>query len=739
MTIQSDPGEIASALPRMISRDQDGRSVLLRILQYVTKLVKATELLSQASEDQRLSLFHYAALSVQLAGDNISVSGAMPLWATEDAEVEVETVESILEAQRLLADLLQAAPMSELIAQILARLLQDSEGSSSSSYYHARAYLAVIDGLSESKRQMFITSSSDRIKVIHKSQNLFADMAVLMSCDGKDAVRPCNELLSQLTEQRFEKEDVKGQENGFRRLLLMNCLLQRSDEKVHDISQQRLIYYVQHAIGEARAASFEPSMEIVRSLTTILPAIKDIYGSFWGEALEFARTIRQYALDDKHVMGYHACFKLCATLTKTYMLDANEDLLDAWTDRKQAIMQGAIRLLEEASFLPDEKHLPRRIFNELLSRLLKGSGQFFDEETEILLPVLASESPILQHTAFDLLHEHIPLSQEQVSLDRALTKNYEAKLPEELLSLILAPPKGSDLPESFQNTMLASLRSYLLSWILVFDHWKNASNILQIDYVKSLAEGTYLTDLLDLTFTILIGPDGKGVDISKFDIASYATDIESPKRGTHRLLSHLYYLCLKYLPTQSKAWWRDTASRQTNIAVDAWTQKYISKHIIASELDTVRKWGPSQINGDQPLTIKVLSSASEITASIPVDEDSMVLAIRLPPSYPLARAEVEGVRRVGVPEKKWISWIRNTQGQLTIASEGGANALIDCLLAWRKNVTATMKGQTECAICYSVVGVDRTLPSKVCKTCKNKFHGSCLFRCKSLFQRNTSG
>ena len=220
------------------------------------------------------------------------------------------------------------------------------------------------------------------------------------------------------------------------------------------------------------------------------------------------------------------------------------------------------------------------------------------------------------------------------------------------------------------------------------------------------------------------------MDASKFDIKSYAVDIEPPEKDVHWLLSYLYFLCLKYLPIQSKSWWRDSTSRQTNIAVEAWTQKFVSKYIIASELDSVREWGPTQTTGDQPLTIKVSSSAREITASIPVDEQSMVLAIRLPPSYPLARAEVEGIHRVGVPEKKWTSWIRNTQGQLTIASEGGANALIDCLLAWRKNVTATLKGQSECAICYSVVGADRTLPSKVCKTCKNKFHGSCLFRCK---------
>ena len=728
MMIQPEHDKVAPAPPMAVSHDLDGRTVLLRVLQYVTKFVKAADIFSQASEDQKLTLLHYVALSVQIAEDNISISGAMPLWVTEDPEVEAEIVESIFEAQRLLARISQAAQTSSVTPYVLARLLENSEGYSSSSYYHARAYLTVLDGLNESERKSSIATSANRIKAIHSSPNIFANMAVLMSCDSKDVVKPCNELLSHLTDQNFESQDKESLRDGFRRLLMMNCILQRSDEIIHDIPQRRLILYVQHVIGEVRVASFGP--EIVRSLAAILPAIKDIYGSFWAESLYLTNRVQQCPLDDMHLVVYHACFKLCAILAKQDILEANDDLLDAWTERKQSVMRDALKVLKRASLLQDDRHTPRRILNELLSRLLEGSSQLLQEETETLFPVLASQSIILQRTAFELLHEQLPLKQEQVSLDKALAKDFQVNLPEELLSLILAPPIGPELSESSQNTTPAPLRSYLLTWILIFDHWKNASNMLQVDYAKSLAEGTYLTDLLDMTFAMLTSPGGKAVDISKMDIENYVIDAEPPERDVQWLLSHLYFLCLKYLPTQSKAWWRDTTSRQTNIAVEAWTQKYVSKHVIASELNTVREWGPSQNDGDQPLTVKVLSSANEISASIPVDEDFMILAIRLPPSYPLARAEVEGVRRVGVPEKKWTSWIRNTQGQLTIASEGGANALIDCLLAWRKNVTATMKGQTECAICYSVVAADRSLPSKVCKTCKNKFHGSCLFRCE---------
>ena len=358
----------------------------------------------------------------------------------------------------------------------------------------------------------------------------------------------------------------------------------------------------------------------------------------------------------------------------------------------------------------------------------------FDKEVSILYPILASESVALQTAVFKIMHQHIPAQQEQISFDKALSKDFKAKLPEELLSLIVAAPKINSLAEaSFERTIPLSLRSYLLSWELVFDHWENASDKVKADYASPMKECAYLNDLLSFTFYILIDARSKPIDASKYNIESYTPNMEEqPEKETHWLLIHLYYLSLKYLPTLTRTWWRDSTSRQTQLAVESWTQKYISPLIIASELSTVSAWGPSQATAEAPLNIKVSPSAREITASIPVDETTMQIAIHLPPTYPLARATVDSVHRIGVDEKKWRSWLITTQGVInfsnTDSGEGGGGNLIDGLLAWRKNVTATMKGQTECAICYSVVAGDGQLPSKRCGTCRNLFHGSCLFR-----------
>lgn len=194
-----------------------------------------------------------------------------------------------------------------------------------------------------------------------------------------------------------------------------------------------------------------------------------------------------------------------------------------------------------------------------------------------LYPVVASESLALQQSAYNILHTHIHKQQEQVSLDKALTKDLVVKLPEELLSLILAPPDEDALAEmSFERSIPAVLRRHFLSWKLVYDHWNNASYPVQADYANSLKEGTYLNGLLDFSFRYLITERSRPVDASKFDILkSSPKEGESPEIATQYYLVHLYTLSLTLIPNLTKTWWRDSTSRQTMIAVESWTEKYV--------------------------------------------------------------------------------------------------------------------------------------------------------------------
>jgi hypothetical protein len=129
---------------------------------------------------------------------------------------------------------------------------------------------------------------------------------------------------------------------------------------------------------------------------------------------------------------------------------------------------------------------------------------------------------------------------------------------------------------------------------------------------------------------------------------------------------------------------------------------------------------------ERALNVKVSSKTAEIIASIPVDEESppVSISITLPAAYPLQPAQVFGRSRVLVDERKWKSWLLTIQGVIMFANGN----LEDGLLAFRRNVQGALKGQSECAICYSVISTDMQTPNKRCATCKNAFHSVCLYR-----------
>ncbi|KAL6715189.1 hypothetical protein ACLMJK_007453 [Lecanora helva] len=681
-----------------VSRDADGYSSAFRMAWFTTNLISTTMAFDSLAPDHKTAICSSLELFLQLAGDNLSISGSVPLWQSIDTDHEAHVIDLIAATQKLLASWFRRHPSPPDFALDACKiLLHGANGLTSHSYYHGRAYATIATEMAESHMHLRTESDLSRIKAIRKSLDVFGSAAYLMSAsDSKDVLRLSNEILAELTVLELEGH----MEEGLSKLVYLTCLLHSEKDYVSEIPQQRLVFFVKHIIQQLQVA---PPMSSIRGqiasiLTVVLPSIKGIYGGFWTDILAIIEKDGLRATEDEALFCAHANLRLLSLLRKAEMQEANDDLLDSWNERKDSIGAALIKLMVQVS---DDSHQPRRTINELLGRQLDVFHDDLKPDAGEMYPVIASESPALQEAAYGLLHRHVPALQEQTSIDKALSPDYIAQIPQELLSLILTAPDLEFLSESsFDRTMPSSLRSYLMSWKLTFDHWQGASYQVQADYVTALQEGSYVQDFLRFAFDILINARKKPVDASKFEFDKYSPRIEeSPEKETYWLLIHIYYLCLRHLPSVTKTWWRDDASRQLNLAVSLWTEKYISPTIIASELSTITSWGPSQATAEQPMTIKVSTSAREITASIPVDEQTMTIAIHLPKSYPLARAEVTSVHRVAVPEKKWNSWLISAQGVINF-SFGGAgegNAIIDGLMAWRKNVTATMKGQSESA------------------------------------------
>ena len=184
-----------------------------------------------------------------------------------------------------------------------------------------------------------------------------------------------------------------------------------------------------------------------------------------------------------------------------------------------------------------------------------------------------------------------------------------------------------------------------------------------------------------------------------------------------------------YLGSLAKSWWLDCPSRQTKVAVETWTDKHISSVVIAHELDEAKSWSTSQDTSDtdekalEVRTSRHLRSGGTLTASYPVDDKSCTIDISLPATFPLHPATVSSISRVAVDEKHWTAWLRRAQGAILFNN----NDLVAGLINFKKNISGALKGVSECAICYSIVAEDGKLPNKTCRTCKNRFHGGCLF------------
>jgi len=351
--------------------------------------------------------------------------------------------------------------------------------------------------------------------------------------------------------------------------------------------------------------------------------------------------------------------------------DPNDDLVDAWKEQEQDIAKTLIDVLVGNSDVSDDAYQPLKIINDLIAREIGRLPNIDLGDAGRLYPLLYARSQSIQETSFRLLHNHIPKAQEQISFDAAL-ENKAAHLPEELLSLILEAPTLDSLADaSFDRTMPLDLKGYLYSWLLILAHFPTSSYKVKTDYIDNLKDGEHLAPLLDLTYDFLGHTRGRPFDASKLaSITSYDPDTEpSPEKDAQWLLTHLFYLCLTHLPSLTKAHFLALSSRQTSLAVAAWTAKHISPLIVAASLAGVAEWaGATAADPEyENFSVRVAARSKEVNVAYLVDEQTMAIVVRLPDAYPLQGARVEGVSRVAVDEKRWQSWLRNCQGVITFS------------------------------------------------------------------------
>lgn len=587
-----------SAEELRIARDSEGFSASIRLVLFAVKLLaRRPFIIKHMDNGRRAALFLYLPLGLQFIDDNLSIAGVTPVWDFDSPEVEREMVDLLFEGRHLLNSfILSSMTTDELENKYQPNILSVWEAQLPfgdvpvvAAYQRAKAFTDIfLEALESAGRFKHPPEWNLAAQGVRSSPDVFGSASLLAVL--KDSLiataagkRLCNELISDATGIDYQVQ----RDEGIRKISLLNLLLQGEDEYAGNIPTQRLVFLVKHLVTslQSGAISLPLISEILKLLSSVLPQIREIYGSHWQDILEFvAEFWSAQSMSDEGLPALHSSLRLYSHLKSLASGESNDDLEEAWSATLPALSTGLLDTLKQFDDLTHNAHQPRAIVTDLLARLVRGLSLVDLVDETQFYPLLFVEQPAIQGAAYDLLHRFVPVKQEQVSFDTALSKT-DAHLPEELLSLLLNAPTMEPFSGGtigVHQSHWLGLRRYLLSWKVVFDHFTNASYKVRADYVNDIRESGHLTWLLDFVVDFLKISESKPIDASKFEIQNFELDLESStEKEMQWLLIHLYYLCLSNVPNLTKTWWLDTKKR-IKAPVEGWTQKFVrdTKHHI---------------------------------------------------------------------------------------------------------------------------------------------------------------
>ncbi|KAG2223860.1 hypothetical protein INT45_012733, partial [Circinella minor] len=486
-------------------------------------------------------------------------------------------------------------------------------------------------------------------------------------------------------------------------------------------------------------------VEIAQLFINIAKSVKDVSGGQWEFFLERSYEWMTYSdpeLDEELPLVYFAA-QLFFTLKKL-AYEGIVDLLASLDDQAPQFYETLLKLfIKEGEWsLSTTSTKPKIIYQELLADLTEdvpSSALFESSDISNIVTLLKSSNEILQKRAFKLLEMQITHIVQELSVRLEFSasndeeNNDKVYIDKALFEYMINPPnisKWYTLP--LDEQALHDVFGFMLAWLLMFEHFNNITFRLKQEYTAQLKDANAVSKMMPFISKILGVGAGQIIqpfDLSLWDINEYEIDgFDSAHEISYQVFAaHLYYRALKHIPSLIRQWWVDCKNRQLTIGVESYTEKNFSAMLINSELDLLARDDIKSLlqDNDNDFTVKALRAASEVSATYRVDEQNMQIAIKLPSNFPLRQIDVEGVQKVGVSDKQWRGWMFSVAA--VIGSQNGN--IVDALTVFKRNVNLHFSGVEDCTICYSIISAqDRSIPTKQCRTCKNKFHASCLYK-----------
>ncbi|KAI9882616.1 MAG: hypothetical protein M1823_005635 [Watsoniomyces obsoletus] len=323
-------------------------------------------------------------LTMQLANDSLGVRSSMSLWRGSSAETERAIIDLISDGQRLLMRWLQqrpanvsAASQPHFLSDVQQQFQKAAKGTTPSAFYNARALAHLRAESLELHGSQMIDSQAvhEALKALPKASEVdvfryIANLAGFSESESmmKDAIRACNEIISDLTGKQWSGDTNEG----LRLLILLNSTLQW-DGVGSKIPQHRLVLFVKNILSWPDDGLLDfpfATAEVARVLCAVLPLISSVYGSHWQSTLDLIQRVwtelpQGGELSD-HLPVVHATLKLFAVLKKLHT--ENDDADEAWAASVPILDRSLVGLLELAPNVYDDSHQPLKIINELLAR-----------------------------------------------------------------------------------------------------------------------------------------------------------------------------------------------------------------------------------------------------------------------------------------------------------------------------------------------------------------------------------
>ncbi|WFD36265.1 hypothetical protein MCUN1_003143 [Malassezia cuniculi] len=608
---------------------------------------------------------------------------------------------------------------------------------SANSVQHARVFSRLLHGLLSISAASASDGESWMRIALGKNVPTQLAGAILLATretarDTRTYDRVRNELVAELggvTPQRADTE-------GTRMLALIECATPPTSWGIPLVPVQRAVFALQ-GIQKWLTSDEELGDDLFTRLAVLFNELAPVVQNATGRVLELMIDTAEENLAAAQLDEHSSWLSLYYTLKLVHTLYTleSDQVREMLAQRRRALNQGIrdvfVALALYSDRLSETQHATVELA-VLLAEDLKVDAFASDEHRAALLQALVDpcESQKLHVAVFNrvcqLAQEYV---REQVVEMAVAHGESNAELPRVLVEHIAHTPVPDasvwDL-DSADDTPRAQF-AYLLTWLALLCHFDEASLSLSTSFAQQLHAHT--SRLLAGLFKI-IGGDRvvRPLDAARIaiDEVLYAElDLQSP-RALQALAAHVYLRMLEHLAPQVRDWWLSERDRQLSLYVATFTSKHCSPLLAARELEHIKAPDALSTLNDESMSVKVMSS-NEVVATYTIDEYPMEIGVRIPPDFPLHGIEIRDIKRIGVSEAQWRAWLLAVQQLLR-----GKNGLVlDALTLFKHNVETKFQGYegAECAICYSIISpTDHTLPNKPCRTCKKRFHGSCLFK-----------